>query len=224
MKPMNQSTFIDFPKCPEGQFVARLVGIFDMGTQRQEFQGAVKMMPKVYLQFEVYAEDEKGDAVTDDEGKPFLVGIEFTASMSAKSNLLPFINKWRGKPLEDADFPFDFSRMLGQYGLMSVAHKEGKEGKVFAIINGIVPVPRQMAKDSEGKSLLPPGLVTPEFFDLDDQDWAHAQDIFDRRLWEKMKGRIQASPEYQARVGGGAKPASSGHLPASEYSDDDIPF
>lgn len=223
MKPIPQGSNIDFPKCPEGQHISRLVGIFDMGTQRMEFQGAVKYMPKVYLQFEVYAENEKGEPITDEEGNPFLVGQDFTASMARNSHLLPFVQGWRGKPLEEADFPFDFSRMLGQYGLMTISHTKSKDGtRTYAVINGLVPVPRPMARNAAGDSILPKGRMVPEFFDLDAEDWAKAYDIFERRLWDKMKEKVQSSPEFQERVGNG-KPAVSASA-GSPSDDDDIPF
>lgn len=218
MKPFNHNTTAEFPKCPEGQHIARLVGLIDEGTQEIDFQGQIKKVPKLYLQFEVYAETEDGP-VYDQEGKPFLIGADFTASLSPKGKLLPFINSWRGKALEEKDFPFDFSRMLDKCGLMTVVHNKSKDGtKTYANVSSMVPVPPKLAKDSTGKSLIPNAFRKPFFFDLDSEDWGAMLEIFGG-LWERMRNTIERSPEFKARMG--AEPSEKG---AAEAFDEDPAF
>lgn len=221
MKPMDKTISKDFLRCPEGQWIARLCGIIDMGTQEETFEGKFLKRPKMYLQFEVFAQNEDGSPSLDDEGRPFLVGRVFTASMSTRGKLLPFVNAWRGKELEDKDFPFDFNRMLGRHGLMSVAHTTSKADatKIFANIVGIAPVPRQMAFGSDGKSILPEAVHPTFFFDMDNPDWASMMKIYDS-LWDGIKNKIAASPEFLIRSGG--KPQAP--AAADPYDEDDIPF
>ena len=219
MKPMEQKQYKDWPKAPEGQHVARLVGIIDVGTQDSIFNGEVKKKPRIYLQFEVYAEDENGKALGDEFGNPFLIGQEFTASMSNKGKLLPFVNTWRGKPLAAEDFPFDFSRMLGKTGLMTVVHNHDKEDekKIYANISSIVPVPAKM------RDGIPEGVAENFFFDLDNADWKAMLKIYDNKLWDAMREKIAKCPEYKARASGGQLPLAK---PAGTSDDDigEIPF
>jgi hypothetical protein len=202
MKPFEQKTYTEYVKCPEGQHIARLVGLIDMGTQEIVWQGETKLKKKLYLQYEVYPEGEDGQVETDKEGKFFLIGQDFTSNLSDKGKLLPFINSWRGKPLEAADFPFDFSRMLGKYCLMTVVHNKSKDGtKTYANINGISPVPKKLAQNSAGESILPLSSTQAFFFDLDADNWANMTVFFETRLWDGIRGKIMASPEFQARDG-----------------------
>jgi len=221
MKPFTEKVLKDFPKCPEGQFIARLVGIIDMGTQETEWQGTVKHVPKIYLQFEVYAENEDGKPVYDPEGKPFLIGQEFTASMAPKGKLLPFINTWRGKPLESKDFPFDFSRMLDRCGLMTVVQNKSADGsKVYANINGMTPVPKKLAQDASGKSIIPEAVAERYFFDLDSPDWDEMLNLMEKKMWDGIKGKIMSSPEFLNRMGRISEDNGKAEKGASDAFDD----
>ena len=216
MKDIEKTNFVDFPKCPDGQHIAKLVGIFDLGTQPVVYEGKTKMSPRIYLQFEVYAELEDGTYAKDQDGHFFMVGIEYTASLSNRSKLLPFINSWRGKPLEDQDFPFRFSRMLGKYALLSVVNNENKDDprKKYTNIVGISGAPKKMM---EG---IPEGMIEPFFFDLDAEDWEVMSKFFDSgRLWERIKGRIASSPEYMERMKG-----KKNKIDMVDGGLDDIPF
>ena len=217
MKDLEKTNYVDFPRCPDGQHVARLVGIFDLGTQEVVFEGNTKMTKRMYLQFEVYAESEDGEGYAKDQrGHFFLIGQEFTAVMSNKGKLLPFVNSWRGKPLEDADFPFRFSRMLGKCALLSVATTVNKTdpNKKYASILSVAPVPKRLM---EG---IPNPMLDPFFFDLDAQNWGAMSKFFDSgRLWDKIKARIAGTAEYKARTGGKTETPVS-----NDPADDDIPF
>ena len=39
------------------------------------------------------------------------------------------------------------------------------------------------------------------FFDLDADNWANMTAFFETRLWDGIRGKIMASPEFQARDG-----------------------
>lgn len=217
MKPMLKDQSKDWPKCPEGQWIARLTGIVDLGTQVEDYQGTVNKRPKIYLQFEVFAENEDGSEALTEDGHHFMVGQYFTASMSPKGKLLPFVNAWRGKPLEDKDFPFDFNRMLGRHCLMSIV-VEAKDGKTYAKIGSIAPVPKRMAFNEKGDSTLPESKMPQFFFNMDSDDWGEMMLLYETQLWDGIRKKIALSPEFQARMNGTA--GGSG----ATVSDDDIPF
>ena len=208
MKAFEQSTGGSYEKAPEGQHIARLVGIIDEGTQTWEFQGTPKSGQKLYLQFELYPEDDDGQPMTNQNGEFFLVGEEYTAVLNDKSNLTKLITSWRGKALEPQDYPFDFSRMLGKYALISVAHNKSADGaKTYANIAGIAPVPRKLAQNAAGESILPQSSTKPFFFDLDADDWKSMLEIYTSRLWQRIQQKITMAPEYAQRNGHAPLPA-----------------
>lgn len=220
MKPIEKKTYKDFPKAPEGQHISQLVGLIDLGSQKIEFQGVAKFRPKIYLQFEVYPENENGTVITGDDGSFFLVGQDYTVVMTDNSKILPFINSWRGKPLEEADFPFDFSRLLGRYGLMNIVHNKSSDGtKSYANIGSITPVPKKLAYAANGDSILPLSSTKPWFFDMDNPDWEGMLKLMELKMWDGIRSKIKESPEFQARNGGkSAEPAGK------DDKDDYIPF
>jgi len=202
MKPFESQTSSTYEKAPEGQHIAKLIGIIDEGTQRWEYANEEKTGQKIYLQFEVYPEDEKGNVLKTQANEYFTIGEEFTSSLSEKSNLTKLITAWRGKPLGKEDYPFDFSRMLGKFALISVAHRPSADGtKVYANRAGIGPVPRKLSVDSEGKSILHDSGTKCFFFDLDAENWPSMLDIYSSRLWRNIQMKINLSPEYARRNG-----------------------
>ena len=50
----------NFERCPSGMHLARCYRIVDLGTQKSEYLGTIKHLPKVMIQFEVHGEDENG--------------------------------------------------------------------------------------------------------------------------------------------------------------------
>ena len=51
-----------FTPVPAGMHLARCYKIVDLGSQKSEYMGQVKIQHKVMLQFEVWSEDEQGKA------------------------------------------------------------------------------------------------------------------------------------------------------------------
>ena len=241
MKPFIQQTESkEYEKCPKGQHIARLVGIIDLGTQTWAYQGDAKSGQKLYLLFEVYAEDEQGNLVVrSDDGTPFLIGKEFSSSLNSKSNLFKFITSWRGKELQSEDFPFDFSRMLGKYCLMSVTHSTSQDGsKSYANIATIALLPKKMSDN------LPKPVALPFFFDLDAEDFQAMEVLYRTRMWQGIQNKIALSPEWMRRTGSAplppvafsngsnvssgassSKPSKTGNTNnTDDFEDDPIPF
>ena len=51
-----------FTPVPPGMHLARCYRVVDLGTQKSEYLGTIKHLPKVMLQFEVHGEDDNGKA------------------------------------------------------------------------------------------------------------------------------------------------------------------
>lgn len=130
----------DRPQAPEGNHVGICVRIYDMGTQKGEFEGKVKMNRKIRMGFELSDEtfvfdEQKGE-------QPFLIDLTLNFSASEKSNFIKTMTAWLGKAPDDS---FDLEQLLGRAGMVNVAHKESK-GKTYANITAITPVPKTLLK------------------------------------------------------------------------------
>lgn len=194
-----------FTPCPAGSFPARCCRIIDMGTQEVEFQGETKHQRKVLIQFEVL----DPDTFTDD-GKPYMVGKRYTASLHEKSILRHHLEAWRGAKFTDAEVRrFDLAGILGKTALLSVVH-ETKGDRTFANIAAVSKPHKGMPSNEPTEPLI--------HFDLAAPDWS----VFDR-LGEKLKAQIAASPEYRAARAGKPEPAPMAGT-SFDSMDDDAPF
>jgi hypothetical protein len=111
---------------PVGNHRAMCYGVVDLGTHSFLYQGAQNTLHKIMLMFEL------SDELMED-GRPFSVSKDFTLSLSEKSNLLPFLNSWRGKAFTVDELKgWDIANVLGAPALLNVIHKLSKKGKTFA--------------------------------------------------------------------------------------------
>ena len=65
----------DFIPVPPGNHVGRCYQIIGLGTQKSEFQGKVRFAKKVMLAFELFGEDEDGQALVVEDGWPMTVRL-----------------------------------------------------------------------------------------------------------------------------------------------------
>jgi hypothetical protein len=209
-----------FRRVPTGVHIARCVGVIDLGTQTVEFQGQSKDMHKLQIQWEVLGEDEAGVPMTIDiDGKdmPLTISKRYTLSLHEKASMRRDLEAWRGKPFDADDLKgFDVAKLLGAYCMLNVVEQEGGNGKTFANIQSITPLPRELAKHK------PPGVHPLISFDVDNPDMA----VFGS-FYEKLQETIRASAEWRARSSkvapaGAIKPAQK--EPALADMDDDVPF
>ena len=194
-----------FQVAPAGSYMARLYRIVDLGTQKVEWQGQVKMQRKIKFFWELHGEDDQGNPLTIGEGKPLIQTKNYTLSLSEKSNLRKDLESWRAKPFSDEELKgFNLKNILNKFAMLSIAHREAN-GNTYADCVAVSPVPAALKKLGE------PEGVNPAFiFDLQNFN----QQLFDS-LSEGMKNIIQKSAEWQNR---NAKSS------ANTIVDDDIPF
>ena len=86
-----------FTPVPPGMYLARCYRIVDLGTQKSEYLGQVKNLPKVMLQFEVHGEDDAGKPLVTTKGEPMSISKNFTLSLAEKATLRKDLQTWRGK-------------------------------------------------------------------------------------------------------------------------------
>ncbi len=208
----------DFKMVPPGTHLARCYRIVDIGTQSTEWQGQQKFLRKVMIGWEIHGEDEEGNPLVTDEGDLLAMFKNYTLSWSENANLRKDLQAWRGTPWTDEEANrFDLKNILGTWCMVNVIHAEGKNGKTYANVAGITPVPGMIKKAG-----LPKGRNDLQLFRLADPDWS----LFET-FSKGLKAKIEASPEFRALQKRSAPQASA---PAGSTGsgfddmDEDLPF
>ena len=215
---MNESFFVedsgggkDFIPVPPGMHLARCYRIIDLGTQRSEYMGEEKLQRKIMLGWELHGEADDGSPLKTEKGDPMAIFKNYTHSWAEKANLRLDLQDWRGEPWSDAEArKFDLTQILDRWCMLNVIHREGKQGKVFANVSGISPVPRIIKQQG-----LPKGVNKLQLFRLADPDMA----LFES-FGKGLKAKIEASPEWRSKRASKAPVA-----PKSSFDDmEDVPF
>lgn len=131
----------DFAPAPQGTHPARCVGVVDLGTQKAEFQGEVKVARKVRVTWEL---PEETIPARDGASKPMLVSKKYTLSLHEKAALRHDLSSWRGRDFTDEERAgFDITKLVNATCLLTIVHKtEGQ--KTFANISGVAKLPKGM--------------------------------------------------------------------------------
>ena len=184
----------DFEQPEAGTYSANSYKLIDVGTQTGEFQGKPTVRRQVILGWEL---DEPMS-----DGRPFVVGKFYTASLSEKATLRHDLESWRGRAFtEDELGGFDLQGVLGKPCMLTLTRTDKGKTKVAAVSK--LP-----------KGMTPMKAVNPiTYFSLDDFD----VNVF-AGLSDGIKRMIMQSPEYQEAMRGGAVAPSNGN------ESDDIPF
>lgn len=195
----------DFELPEAGTYSARCYRVIDLGTQHNERFN--KDARQVVVSWELIGTEMQSDP----ESRPFTMHQTYTASLHEKAKLRQHLESWRGRAFTDKELAaFDLDNILGKPCLLGVVHKKTESGKTFANVSAVMAVPKGQP---EIGSLVNPCVS----FDLDAPDWKAYDELSDR-----MKERIQASPEYQAHMGEAPPPPSDDDAPPA--GDDGIPF
>jgi len=199
-----------FTPVPAGMHLARCYRIIDMGTQRSEYQGKVKFLRKIMMQFEVHSEDDQGLPLVTDKGEPLSISKNYTLSVGEKATLGIDLESWRGASFTaDERKSFDISKVLGAWAMITVTKSIGNDGKEYTNISNVNPVPPAIKKQG-----LPEAVNPVQEFSLDTPD----MDLFNT-FSDKIKEKIKLSPEWKTM----ADPIASTSESNDDFNDD-IPF
>jgi len=142
----------DFEQLQPGTYQAVCKGVFDIGQQRQEYNGDVKYVDQVIIVFEV---DERM-TIEKYAGERFNMSAWFTASLHEKANLRKTLENWRGRQFTEKELEgFDLEVLIGVTCLLSVT--KSNSGK--SIIGSISPP----MKGSQKLQIEKPFKETPEW-------------------------------------------------------------
>ena len=204
-----------FTPVAPGMHLARCYRIVDLGTQKSEYQGQVKHLQKVMIQFEVHGEDDNGNPLVTDKGEPMSISKNFTLSLAEKATLRKDLQAWRGRDFTSDELRgFELKNVLGAWAMITAAKSTGNNGKEYTNIVSINPVPVTIKKAG-----LPEGFNKLNMFVISDPD----MELF-KTFGNGLKEKIQSSPEWRARNGDvpASKPGSTGS--GFDDMEDDIPF
>lgn len=204
-----------FTPVPPGMYLARCYRIVDLGTQKSEYLGQIKNLPKVMLQFEVHGEDDAGKPLVTAKGEPMSISKNFTLSLAEKATLRKDLQTWRGKEFTADELRgFQIDNVLGAWAMIAITKAVGNNGKEYTNIANINSVPKAM------KANLPEGHNKCAAFYIENPD----MDMFET-FSDNLRAKIELSPEWQARQGNqSAKAPSASKGSGFDDMDDDIPF
>ena len=208
-----EDTGTSFTPVPAGMHLARCYRIIDVGTQKVEFEGNVKMQRKLKIVWEVHGNDEDGNPLVTEKNEPMIVDKDYTFSWADKANLRLDLQSWRGKPFSDEEQRrFDLKNLLDKWCMVNVTHKAKKKGNgVYANVSAVTPVPSAL------KASLPKGHNQCRVFQISDPD----MELFNS-FSDYLKKKIEGSPEWQARDHMSTK--TSDKSSGFDDMEDDIPF
>ena len=127
----------DFAPVSEGVHVARCYQIIDLGHQTVEWQGTVKVLPKVRITWEICDEQMS-------DGRPFSISKEYTASIGIKATLRKDLEAWRARKFTDAELAnFSLENVLKAPCQLQIGHTV-KGDKTYASVNSIMALPKGM--------------------------------------------------------------------------------
>jgi hypothetical protein len=124
-----------FVPCPAGPHAAVCVDVIDLGKLPNSFKDGA-LVHKVRLVWQVAEKKE--------DGKPYLVQKQYTASLHEKASLRKDLESWRGRAFtrEEAG-GFDVEQLIGAPCLINVQHVD-RAGSTYANVTSIMRLPKGM--------------------------------------------------------------------------------
>ena len=207
----SKSNAANFKPVAAGTHLGRLYRIVDIGTQQGEWQGKITHQRKIILYFELFGEDEQGQPLVRDDGKPLIITKYYNRSLNEKSTFRKHLQSWLKIDFDTVE-GFNVEDLLGKFAMVSVSQYKGKNGDMKASVDGLAAVPAMLSKHG-----MPEG-VNPIFtFDLDKFDSEKYAS-----LSEAIRNMISMSPEYRRLAGKEEKPQKESSF--DKYENDDVPF
>ena len=121
---------------PPGTHMALCVGLIDLGTHTQVFNGKRKDLHKILLCWELPQE-------MDSSGEPFVVQRDFSWSLHKKSRLRPFVESWLGRNFAE-DEEYELIDLLRRPCVLSVTNGKSAKGFPFDEVTSVGPLMKGM--------------------------------------------------------------------------------
>ncbi len=135
----------------------------------------------------------------DGPEEPFTLSKYLTLSMSDTGKMKPFLESWTGKKVDNK---FDVFSLIGMTAFISVSQDVASNGKTYANIGVIMPLPKGMECPAQvNESII--YTVT----DHDDETYS--------RIYPKLQEKIASSDEMKIPEAKAAAP-TTGTVPAAD--------
>lgn len=125
----------NFEPHPEGSFNAVCVDVYDAGVVQTQYGPKHKI--RIYFFCGEWTKpNDKGERF------PMLVSEQFTATLSEKGNLRPFLERWRGQKFTAQELKaFDVEKLIGAPAFVQVTHNPDGD-KTWANIDAALKLPK----------------------------------------------------------------------------------
>lgn len=194
----------DFKPCPAGNHIAVCDIIADLGVQPG---GKFGDKHQVYIRYEIPGERIEYSKDGKKYDMPAIIGRRFTASMHEKAGLRIMLESWRGKRFDDPEAEgFDIETVLGVGGMANVVHNV-KEGKLYANLASLAPLPKGIPKPKAENELI---IYSPD----------HPQNLAKLPEW------LQKVIGGQVNIARDNRDKDAGYVidDGTYITDDDVPF
>lgn len=142
----------EYQLAPQGTHLGVCYMVIDLGLQDTPF-GAKH---KIRIGWELPNEPME-------DGRPFVVSKEYTASLHPDSNLAQDLVAWRGKSFTDDELAgFDVFKVLGAPCMLTVIHATSKAGKTYANVKSVTSLPKGTEKPKAVNEMVSFSLESPD--------------------------------------------------------------
>ena len=202
-----------FEPIPEGTYSAVCHLLVDLGVQHNKAfdNSSRKVMLGWLIPEETYVNKEGFEV-------PRAMYATYTASIGKKAKLRSLLASWRGRDFTADELEaFNLRNIVGAPCLMNIIHTDGKDGRTYANIAGIMRLPKgmQAAKLS----------TDPIIFDLD-EDPLENLELLPEWIANKVKESETYMDKAAARINSevnGTAPVALEEIPDGT-GEDELPF
>jgi hypothetical protein len=124
--------------CPADNYPGAIVGLFDVGTHAETFNGETKDSHKVIFVYEL--------SETQANGKPFILAEKYTLSLNSKAKMKKVLEALHGRTIAEGE-KISLRQLAGMACMVNVGNtetvKDGKPRKYHNIL-GISKLPKGM--------------------------------------------------------------------------------
>ncbi len=175
----------EYTPVPAGNHLGRIYSIIHIGTTLDDTPWGAKERNKVRITWELPNERRE---FKDGEGeKPYSISGTYTLNFGEKANLRKVVEGIFGRQIYDEEAAqFDVELLVGQTAMVNVTHRT-KDGKTYANIENVTPVPKGM--------VIPEPVNKPLVLNYSDK-WS--EEAFES-LPDFLKDQMRKTDEYRRK-------------------------
>lgn len=199
---------MEFKKVPPGASIGIINLVCYLGFQEVTYKSESKSVEQLAYRFEFPEHRLEWEKDGKQQEGPMVLTQVYTLSMHPESNLRKMLVNWRGRDFTLAEeHEFDFGCVLGKAGIVTIVHREGRNGKVWANISAVSPLMKGMAVPAAELPLIV----------YDDNDNEENLSLLPQWMQDKIGNQITGE-EWQKPL----RPEKTGNVVVD--ADDDPPF